>query len=383
MMKAFKEIYIFVAGVSPQVITETIYALAVSKPPVYPNELYIITTSLGKAVIKDHLIERGILNDLFNEYQIPAVTLNDNTFLIPQTPSGKEMDDIKTEEDNEALADLITSFVGQMTKDNGNRLHCSIAGGRKTMSFYLGATLELFGRPWDRLYHVIVSPEFESNPDFFYKPRAHKKIKVLNKDGQEIMLNTDQAKIYLADLPFIRLGKKLNLKGNSFKELVAEGQAEIETALVQPDLMVERTLRRVQAGDHFFHLRPRLMFVYVVFLRQKLSKCRKPDEPYCLDCKDCYAELPELFSQDNLVKFKDDFIRITACDESKWSSFLSKWKSGLAPEVVRQYITKINWQIEKQLENDFIYTVCKINSQKIYGGSRYGLRVEKAKINIH
>jgi CRISPR-associated protein (TIGR02584 family) len=91
MMKAFKEIYIFVAGVSPQVITETIYALAVSKPPVYPNELYIITTSLGKAVIKDHLIERGILNDLFNEYQIPAVTLMIIIFLFSDS-SGKEMD---------------------------------------------------------------------------------------------------------------------------------------------------------------------------------------------------------------------------------------------------------------------------------------------------
>jgi len=381
-MRAFKEIYIFAGGVSPQVITETIYALAMSRPPVYPNELYIITTRLGKTVIKDNLIERGILKNLFNEYEIPPISFDDSNFLIPQTPHGEKIDDIKTEEDNEALADLITSFIRQMTKDNGNRLHCSIAGGRKTMSFYLGGSLELFGRPWDKLYHVIVSPEFESNPDFYYKPRARRKIKVLTKDGQEIWLDTNQAKIYLADLPFIRLGKKLRLKGNSFKELVAESQSEIETALVQPELMVERTLRRVQVSDHFFQLPPRLMFVYIVFLRQKLSNCRKPDEPYCLDCKDCYAELPELFSPNNLAKFKDDFIRITACDESKWSSFLNKWKSGLAPEVVRQYITKINWQIEKQVENDFLFTICKINCQKIYGGSRYGLRVEKTKINI-
>ncbi|WP_442891844.1 CRISPR-associated ring nuclease [Dissulfurispira sp.] len=39
------------------------------------------------------------------------------------------------------------------------------------MSFYMGAALQLFGRPWDRLYHVLVTPEFESNPEFFTSQR--------------------------------------------------------------------------------------------------------------------------------------------------------------------------------------------------------------------
>jgi len=37
----FKEILIFVAGTTPQIITETIYALSQKTRPVYPDELFI------------------------------------------------------------------------------------------------------------------------------------------------------------------------------------------------------------------------------------------------------------------------------------------------------------------------------------------------------
>ena len=39
------------------------------------------------------------------------------------------------------------------------------------MSFYMGAAMLLFGRPWDKLYHILVTPEFETNHEFFYKPQ--------------------------------------------------------------------------------------------------------------------------------------------------------------------------------------------------------------------
>ena len=32
-------------------------------------------------------------------------------------------------------------------------------------------TETLYGRPQDRIYHVLVSPEFESSGVFFYPPR--------------------------------------------------------------------------------------------------------------------------------------------------------------------------------------------------------------------
>ncbi len=146
-MEKFKEILVFVAGASPQIITETIYALAIQKKPVYPDEIFIITTSTGKNIIKKTLIEKRILEALFSEYKIPPVTIEDTSFIIPRNSEGQELDDIRTKEDNEILAKLITSFLREKCQDHRTRLHCSIAGGRKTMSFYLGSALQLFGRP--------------------------------------------------------------------------------------------------------------------------------------------------------------------------------------------------------------------------------------------
>jgi CRISPR-associated protein (TIGR02584 family) len=72
-------------------------------------------------------------------------------------PDENPLEDIVTEADNVAVADFITEKVRAVTADPEASLHVSIAGGRKTMGFYLGYALSLFGRPQDRLSHVLVS----------------------------------------------------------------------------------------------------------------------------------------------------------------------------------------------------------------------------------
>ncbi len=66
----FREILIFVAGATPQIITETIYALAMQDPPVYADELHVITHSRGKSLIKQKLVSDGVLAQLCREYGI-------------------------------------------------------------------------------------------------------------------------------------------------------------------------------------------------------------------------------------------------------------------------------------------------------------------------
>ncbi|ODA43496.1 hypothetical protein THER_1777 [Thermodesulfovibrio sp. N1] len=57
-MEKFKEILVCVIGATPQIITETIYALANKNPPVYIDEIFIITTSTGKKQIENTLIKK-------------------------------------------------------------------------------------------------------------------------------------------------------------------------------------------------------------------------------------------------------------------------------------------------------------------------------------
>ena len=58
----------------------------------------------------------------------------------------------------------ITNLIRAFTADPESALHVSIAGGRKTMGFFLGYALSLYGRAQDKLSHVLVSPPFESSP---------------------------------------------------------------------------------------------------------------------------------------------------------------------------------------------------------------------------
>lgn len=150
----------------PQIITETIHAFSRKDTPVYPDEIYVITTTTGRQRIEETLIKRNIFKEFLKEYSLPEMQFGEGFFIVVKDSEGKDIDDIRSEDENEAIGDLITSFLRSKAIDPSVRLRCSLAGGRKTMSFYMGAALQLFGRPWDKLYHVLITPEFESNPEF-------------------------------------------------------------------------------------------------------------------------------------------------------------------------------------------------------------------------
>ncbi|MDO8724427.1 MAG: CRISPR-associated ring nuclease [Syntrophales bacterium] len=52
------------------------------------------------------------------------------------------------------------------------------------MSACLMIAAQFYGQPQDRVYHCLVSPEFESNRDFYYPPRASVTIELRDKEGQ-------------------------------------------------------------------------------------------------------------------------------------------------------------------------------------------------------
>ncbi len=377
-----KEILIFVAGATPQIVTETIYALAHSNPPVYPDEVYIITTTTGRKRIEDTVIKKKIFNLMADECAMPLINLTDASFIIVKDTSGNVLEDIRSKEENEAMGDAITSFIREKAKDVNTRLHCSLAGGRKTMSFYLGAALQLFGRPWDKLYHVLVTPEFESNPDFFYKPKKNKVIGCRMPDGRIKKLNTKDAKIELAELPFIRLGSKISLHGKCFRDLVTESQKEIDTATMQPQLIVNLSERTVYIGGRIIEMVPVELMIYTAFLKQKTLHCKYPERQYCLDCAECFQTLPDFSGRPAVEEMAKDYKRIYRDQPLKSEEFLNKWSDGIGVEIIRQNISKINRTIREQLQDETLLPYYCVTALKKYGSSRYGVRAEKGKIWI-
>lgn len=200
-----RRVLLAVTGLSPQVITETLYALAVlGRPRWVPNEIHVLTTREGADRVRLTLLSRspGWLGRLRREYRLPPLPLPPRNIRV-LTGAGGELADIRTPADSERLADTVTALVRALTAEPTTALHVSIAGGRKTMGFYAGYALSLYGRPQDRLSHVLVSPPFESNPEFFYPPPRARIIYTPGPASRP--LDASRASVWLAEIPFVRL----------------------------------------------------------------------------------------------------------------------------------------------------------------------------------
>jgi len=253
------------------------------------------------------------------------------------------------------------------------------------MSFYLGSALQLFGRPWDKLYHVLVSPEFESHPDFFYKPRRNKVLELKDSNGRVFKkLQTRDARISLAELPFIRLRDKIPLEGKGFKELVREGQREIDMASVQPSIRVNLPERVVYVGETSIDMVPIQMVIYVHLLRQKLQSCSFPERPYCLDCTECFPYLGDLSKRKVLDGMVTDYQGIYGVSSGRVEEFRRHWekKGGIDSDTLRQNLSKINSVSKEHLKDETLLPYFLIAPVGKHGSKRYGIRAEKGKIMV-
>lgn len=233
-----QNILLCVAGMSPQIITETLYALTQqSKPKVRIDEIRVITTLDGRDKVTKMLLdkENGVFYQFCRDFGIDtdSIKFDETGISLLRTKDGRTLDDIRTPEENELAGDQICEIIRELCKDENNRIFASAAGGRKTMSIYLTLAMSLFGRAEDELSHVLVNEGFESNT-FFYPPPIPQNITYFNpitKVSKEV--NTADAKIYLAPIPFIRFrGVDVNLfdsKNNeTYKQAVDKAQMALK-----------------------------------------------------------------------------------------------------------------------------------------------------------
>jgi CRISPR-associated protein Csx14 len=384
--KRYRDILVFVTGTTPQIVTETLYCLTqVAEPPVSPDEIHIITTLSGKEKIEEELLRKGRLSAFSKEFDLPPIPLGSESIHIVCDEKGNPLEDIREVSHNESLGDFIAQFIRDRTEDPGVRLHCSLAGGRKTMSFYLGSALQLFGRPWDKLYHVLVSPEFESHPDFYYKPGKNRVLSIKDASGKTVKrLQTKDAQISLAELPFVRLRDKIPLDGKGFKELVREGQREIDMASVQPPVMVNLSEKVIYVGHVGIDMVPMQMVLYVNLLRRKIETCHLPEKPYCLDCTECFPYLGDLTKKKTLDEMVKDYRRAYGPSSGRVEEFQRHWekKGGIDQDTLRQNISKINTTLKEALHEETLLPHFIISAVGKHGSKRYGVRAEKGKIVI-
>lgn len=173
-----KNILVALSGLSPQVITETVFALYCENKTII-DEIIILTTIEGKNRINRNIFvnknkgkseydlktELGRLSNI-HKIPIPALVNNKITVLTAEDEAS-ELSDVSTSNQAKAFPELIIRVLKKQTANEFNIVHCSLSGGRKTMSFYMGMALSFFGRADDKLWHVVASKEFESSGEYF------------------------------------------------------------------------------------------------------------------------------------------------------------------------------------------------------------------------
>mgnify|MGYP002623400454 CR=1 FL=1 len=198
-----KRILLCVTGMSPQIVTETLYAL-VTEQGFTPTEIRLITTTRGRNHVTNGLLndQNGHFHNFCREYHLEGkIRFDESCIDVITDRHGTPLDDIRTLEENTLAADRIVSTVRQICQEPDCALHVSMAGGRKTMGFYIGYALSLFAREQDRLSHVLVSEQYENCRDFYFPSQSPYLLTLDN--GMQV--DTRNAEVILANIPLVRL----------------------------------------------------------------------------------------------------------------------------------------------------------------------------------
>lgn len=243
-----RRILLVVAGLTPQVVTETLYALTQGafregKPPFEPTELWIATTSLGRREVERSLMDLGDnqVRRLCEDYGLAVPAFGDSHVLSLTDERGKPLEDAHDDAAFLALGDLLTSRLAEWTEDPDSAVHLSLAGGRKTMGYLAGHALSLLGRPQDRLSHVLVNPPFDRIAEFFYPPPTSVTAVARFDDGRKEIVDLSRAEVKLAYVPSLRMREVLppplldQATTLPFSEIVERVQRSLDPPAVQID----------------------------------------------------------------------------------------------------------------------------------------------------
>lgn len=372
-------ILVSVAGLSPQVITETLYCLVKqTDPPVPIREIRVVTTQAGEARVRDSLLHprQGWFHRFCREFGIPpgSSRFDPSCILVPKSPGGQPLDDVRTPADNALVADCILSLVRDLTRDPGTSLHCSVAGGRKTMGLFLGIAFQLFARPQDRLSHVLVwPPEMEGQRDFFYPAPGQTAYTV---DGRTI--RSRDVKVELAEVPLLLLRERLSgldIEGFPYSALVGRAQQELDRLISPPTLSLHPASRSLRIAGHSIELTPIQFAVYAILAQRRARGC---GQAKCVGCADCSLEAKAFHDAAMREELRRHILELGVRDER--SRVLARW-AGAADECFREARAKLNRRIRAVLgTGPWVERYCVAAARAAGSQTRYFIPVDPKQI---
>jgi CRISPR-associated protein (TIGR02584 family) len=277
-----------ITGMSPAVLTETVWALAQETPPVIPSRVIVVTTAQGRGslaplfepqsrfggaspwdALRQALAVQGhSLTGRLRFGQTPD-DIRVITALNLATQRSIELADLRTLADNESTADFLLDQVRSLVENPDTGLVVSLAGGRKTMGALLYACLTLAGRETDRLTHILVNEPFETLRDFWFPSQPGGILH--SRDGAPH--DPDTAKVELATVPFVPLRnlfvRELGRKAGTFRGLVATCRDNVrQRAAASLRVTIDSARSEVEINGHSLKLAP-LEQLLLLFLARR------------------------------------------------------------------------------------------------------------------
>lgn len=273
-------------GTTPAVLTETVYALVTSPEPIVPDRVIAVTSAGGRDVLNDQLFKRGNWNQLrdfliqkrgVSSKKLLFGQIGESIRVFPSSDRSRELDDIRSIEDNEAVAEFLMEVVRGFVENESIRLVASLAGGRKTTSALLHSVMTLLGRSDDLLTHIIVDEPWPSFRDFFF-PGCRGEFKDPASGKQ---LKSSAAVLHLAEVPFVPLrylfARDLQRCAGSYVQLM--NQLRARTMNLDDELMVkvDRKTGEIRLNDRAVRLGPN-EFLFFLYFAKRAAAGQSPVE---------------------------------------------------------------------------------------------------------
>lgn len=366
-----KNILVAVTGASPQVLTETLYALH-TQGKSFPNEVWVITTKDAKDMLTKGLFEEGHWQKLLDDYQMPAIRFDENHIWLISDSDGRVLNDAKAEADQSIMADFITRKIAELTADPDCVIHASLAGGRKTMAFYMGYAMSLYGREQDALSHVFVDDEFEFVKDFYY-PTPYDKLITGKRQGE--CVNTRNAVVTLAEIPFVRMRRHFeqdlltHIHDASFSKTVALMNAANHSKNL--DVTISYKARTLSVLGVDIKLSAKLLALYLLISDQPNSTM-KLSSAFQHSTEPTKAYLAHFYRLKGDVRVYNTF---GLEDESDWLQLRFDNLKPLTPKFIQEVLSQLHKKLTEHLPVDVVEKI-KVSSDGAKGGSTYTVKTE-------
>ncbi len=360
-----KNILICVSGLTPQIVTETLFCLSV-KQKIPVHEIYILTTKRGREVIlgrdpspstpKSPL--KNEIEALCKKYKIKKPLFEENdTHIIVAKEESIELFDIRSDKDNILFPNKVCDFIRTKTSSPNTTLFCSITGGRKSMSVHLANALSLFAREQDKLLHVLTKEEHEFKGFF---PATKKEADDLE----------------LSEIPFVKLRPLLSkeikseyLEKMTFDKIVKYTQNQLKVFTDNKNLILDIQRRSLTFGQNSITLEPMEFIFYFYFVDIKLRGKEK------ISIHEITS--PEVANM--LLNYIEQYYKYYYLDEKKVRKLKEK---GIDAENFRTKRSKINPKLSELINDPDFEKLFIIDVEKIYADSKYFIRADKEKFKI-